>query len=86
VNLKLQGIGADGAPFEIVTHTENVSASGFRCICTVQLQAGSMVTVFAVNDQEQRVGKARVVWVESRNAAWPIAGFRFVEKPHLWVL
>jgi DNA-binding response OmpR family regulator len=86
VNLKLQGIGADGASFAIVTHTENVSASGFCCICTVQLKLGSVVTVFTVNDRDEQVGKARVVWVESSNTTWPISGFRFVEKPRLWVL
>jgi DNA-binding response OmpR family regulator len=86
VNLKLQGMDADGTTFEVVTHTENVSASGFRCICIGQLKLGSIIAVFTVNDREAYVGKARVVWVDSRNTAWPVCGFRFVEKPRLWVL
>jgi CheY-like chemotaxis protein len=86
VALKLKGTDADGATFEVVTHTENVSASGFRCICTVKLKIDSVVEVFTVYEQEQYAGKARLIWVESHNTAWVLAGFRFVDKPRLWVL
>ena len=86
VNLKLKGMDTEGASFEVVTHTENVSANGFRCICTVQLKPDSVVEVFTVNDREQYAGKARLIWTESRNLAWPVSGFRFVDKPHLWIL
>jgi DNA-binding response OmpR family regulator len=86
VTLKLRGTDPNGEPFEVLTHTDNVSANGFRCMCTVKLQADWVVGVSTVGDREEYVGQARVVWVELENMAWRVAGFRFVDKPRLWVL
>ncbi len=87
VTLKLRGTDASGAAFELLTATENVSASGFLCGCTLSLKKDAIVDVLLVNEgQQQHVGKARMVRV-----AWPgtpgqQCGFQFVEKPHDWVL
>jgi CheY-like chemotaxis protein len=86
VTLKLKGTDALGANFEVITHTDNVSANGFRCVCTAPLKVDAVVEVLKVNDADQFVGNARVMWVDSSNAPWPVAGFRFGEKPRQWVV
>jgi DNA-binding response OmpR family regulator len=86
VSLKLKGIDSAGAPFEELTYTENVSASGFRCLCTATLKEGSDVEVFTLTDGERFAEKARVMWVEPTNKSWSLVGFRFLQKPRLWVL
>lgn len=86
VSLKLKGKDSAGAPFEEVTYSENVSANGFRCLCTTKLKEGSEVEVFTLTDGEQFAEKARVMWVGPTNKSWSLAGFRFLQKPRLWVL
>jgi DNA-binding response OmpR family regulator len=86
VSLKLKGAAADGSAFEEVTHSENVSASGFRCICLTKLVLGSTVEVFTLPESQQFVGQARVMWIDPNPAPWPTAGFRFLHKPRSWVL
>jgi DNA-binding response OmpR family regulator len=86
VTLKLRGTDAGGGTFEVVTQTDNVSASGFRCVCTAPLKVDSVVAVSKVDDRDHYVGNARVIYVDSRRSVWPVSGFRFVEKPRHWVL
>ncbi len=86
VSLKLKGVDSTGAPFEEVTYSENVSANGFRCLCTSKLKQGLEVEVFTLTDGEQFAEKARVMWVDPTIKSWALAGFRFLQKPRLWVL
>jgi DNA-binding response OmpR family regulator len=86
VTLKLKGTDAHGANFEVITQTENVSSTGFRCVCTAPLKVGSIVSVSKVNNPDEFVANARVIWVDSRNAPGPVSGFRFIDKPRQWVL
>jgi hypothetical protein len=55
-------------------------------VCTAPLKVDAVVEVLKVNDADQFVGNARVMWVDSSNAPWPVAGFRFGEKPRQWVV
>jgi len=86
VTLKLKGTDANGIEFEVITQTENVSATGFRCVCTAPLKVGAVVAVSKVNNPDEFLGNARVIWIDSRSAPWPVSGFRFVDRPRHWVL
>jgi DNA-binding response OmpR family regulator len=86
VTLKLKGTDSDGAAFEEVTSSENVSANGFQCIGTAKLKEGLIVSVSTLGDGEMYAEKARVVWVESYGERWCLAGFQFLAKPQRWVL
>lgn len=86
VTLKLRGSDAAGAPFEEVTNTENVSATGFLCNCAASLITGAMVEVFLVSGRERYVGRARVVRKESSDISWQRYGFHLEEKESEWVL
>ena len=86
VALKLRGVDANGKPFELLTMTENVSASGFFCGLSVPLREGSSVEVLLETGGERIVGKARVV----RSAYDVVHGqhfaFEFTERAGGWLL
>jgi CheY-like chemotaxis protein len=86
VPLKLSGTDADGAPFAILTTTENISRSAFLCSCGVALAPDARVNVTLAGSDERFVGMARVVRTDWRETSYPRYAFRFVEKPDHWVL
>jgi DNA-binding response OmpR family regulator len=86
VVLKLTGTDRVGMEFELLTTTENVSASGFSCGCTVELEKGAIVQVYLQSEDSHYVGSARAAWSEWRTTGCPRYGFGFVEKPTRWIL
>ena len=85
--LKLRGTDTSGRKFELLTTTDDVSASGFLCGCHALLERDATVEVWLRSGGvELQVGRARMVRVEWPNTAWQRHGFRFVEKPHDWIL
>jgi DNA-binding response OmpR family regulator len=85
--LKLRGTATSGRKFELLTTTDDVSASGFLCGCHALLERDATVEVWLRSaGVELHVGRARMVRVEWPNTAWQRHGFRFVEKPHDWIL
>jgi DNA-binding response OmpR family regulator len=85
VKLQIRGTAANGEAFETLTVTENVSAHGFYCDCSVPLEKSAIVAVFLAAGGQRLSGKARVVRVE-RQGASAGCGFRFLEDPADWVL
>lgn len=85
LTLKLRGTDANGKPFEEMTATENVSAEGFLCNCTLPLVKDAVVDVFLVGATEHFVGRARIVRKEAPGAPWQRYGFQFQEKTSDWV-
>src|SRR5215472_12800928 len=65
VPLKLRGTNAAGAKFEEAATTENVSMSGFLCVCTAMLAVGALLEVYLTNPVEKYVVKARIVHSDS---------------------
>jgi DNA-binding response OmpR family regulator len=86
VILKLRGTDIDGKLFEEMSATENVSHAGFLCGCTAALKTDSIVEVYLTGGQTRYVGKARVIWSDGCNTAYPRYGFRFVDKQGGWIL
>jgi hypothetical protein len=87
VLLKLRGNDVNGNPFEESTTTDNVSANGFLCACTVTMVKDTPVDVFlSSGGAERHAGRARVVRKESTGSAFNRFGFQFVETTSDWVL
>ena len=87
VLLKLRGTDANGKPFDESTTTDNVSAGGFLCACTVPLVKGAQVEVFLTSGgAERHAGRAQVVRKESTGSAFNRFGFQFEETTSDWVL
>lgn len=86
VLLTLRGTDANGKKLEASIATDNVSAGGFLCSCTVPLLKDSIVEVFLTTPPERFVGRARVVRRESPNAPWQQYGFQFTELTNDWLL
>jgi CheY-like chemotaxis protein len=87
VLLKLRGKDVNGNPFEESTTTDNVSANGFLCACTVTMVKGTHVDVFLSSGGAQRhAGRAQVMRKESTGSAFNRFGFQFVETTSDWVL
>jgi hypothetical protein len=70
---------------EIVT-TENVSAGGFLCACTIPLLKDAVVEVYLSGQEERYAGKARVTRKEASSAPRQNYGFQFIEKTEDWLL
>jgi DNA-binding response OmpR family regulator len=86
VILRLRGKDKHGTPFELFTTTENVSANGFFCGCTAELEKDATLDVFLRHEGEHYAGTARVVRTESGDTPCPRYAFRFVEKPAEWII
>ncbi len=86
VMLKIRGKSEKGEPFEFLTVTENVSAHGFYCGCSVSFEKGVIVDVFLGPGCQQLSGKARVVHMDRPGTSAQSCGFRFVDNPVDWVL
>jgi DNA-binding response OmpR family regulator len=87
VPLKLRGNDASGKPFEETSVTENVSAGGFLCACSVSLLKGTTVEVFLTSGgQERYAGRAEVARREASGSPWQRYGFHFVKATGDWVL
>jgi len=86
VPLKLRWTGSDGKKFEEVATTENVSLSGFLCVCAADLAIDSIIEVSMTSNGNDYVGKARIVREDSKAPPLRHYGCRFVEKTGPWVL
>jgi CheY-like chemotaxis protein len=86
VPLKLRGNDVDGAKFNELATTENVSLSGFLCDSTIKLRVGAIVEVFLTGAGEELAGKATVVHCDGKGAPVYRYGCRFVEKTGPWIL
>jgi response regulator RpfG family c-di-GMP phosphodiesterase len=86
VDLVLRGTDANGKFFEQATATENVSAGGFLCHCTLDITKDAIVEVYMAGNQERFVGRARAVRKESPGAPWQSYGFQLLDKNSNWVL
>jgi DNA-binding response OmpR family regulator len=85
VKLQIRATAENGEAFEIASVTENVSAHGFYCGCSVPLTEDSTVDVFLANEG-RFCGKARVARVERAGTSVQGCGFRFLNTPVDWVL
>lgn len=86
VTLKLRGLDAAESPFELLTATDDVGVTGFRCTCTAQLKEGAIVDVHHAGARQQLIGKARLVQVEWPKTPGQRCDFQFLEKPVDWIL
>jgi DNA-binding response OmpR family regulator len=84
VLLELRGTDIDGAPFVAKVATENVSAGGFLCQCSLPLRHGEDVEVFLEGERERYAGVAHVVRHESPGTPLPWYGFRFKHVTSEW--
>ena len=86
VMLKLRGVDSTDTEFEIVTATENVSASGFLCGCSALVGLNSILEVSMAIDRTPFIGKARVTKVDWPGTVAQRCDFEFLEKPLEWIL
>ncbi len=86
VILRLRGKDKAGTKFDLLTTTEDVSATGFLCRCAAALGKGATVEVSLMNGGEHPVGRAQAVRGEWESRLIPHYGFRFTEPPSLWIL
>jgi len=86
VPLKLRGTDSHGKKLEEAATTDNVSLSGFLCVCAAELAINSIVEVYMTSYGEDYVGKARIVHTDSKSAPLRHYGCRFIEKSGPWVL
>jgi CheY-like chemotaxis protein len=86
VMLKLRGVDSTDTEFEIVTATENVSASGFLCGCSALVGLNSILEVSMAIDRMPFIGKARVTKVDWPGTVAQRCDFEFLEKPLEWIL
>jgi CheY-like chemotaxis protein len=86
VMLRLRGVDSTDTDFELVTATENVSASGFLCGCSALVGLNSIVEVFLATDGAPLTGKARVTQVDWPGTVAQRCDFEFLEKPIDWIL
>jgi hypothetical protein len=86
VGLKLLGSDPSGKQFEELAETENVSASGFTCICLRPLVKGARFDVYRTGSTDLYVGQARVVRKASPGDPRQRYGFRLQGTIANWVL
>jgi hypothetical protein len=86
IPLLLRYTNSSGNKVDEPTTSEDVSVSGFLCVCKAELSPGSIVEVFLTNPRQQYVGSARNVHSDSKTAPLCHYGFRFIEKTGAWVL
>jgi len=86
VSLKLRGINEHGQEIDEAATTENVSMSGFLCVCAAHFPINSNLAVYLTTPDEKYVGKARIVHSDSEGAKLRRFGCAFTEKTGPWVL
>jgi len=86
VSLKLRGTNDQGSQVEEPASTENVSMSGFMCVCAASFAVNSNLAVYLSNPDEQYVGRARIVHSDSHGPKLRRYGCVFAEKAGPWVL
>jgi CheY-like chemotaxis protein len=86
VPLKLRYTDRHGNKLDHETATEDVSLSGFLCICSAEMSVHSIVEVFLTTNGPLYVGKAKIVHSDTKAAPLHHYGFRFIEKTGPWVL
>lgn len=86
VPLKLRGVNDLGVQIEELATTENVSMSGFLCVCSAVFAVNSNLAVFLTGSDDKHVGKARVVHSDSQGPKLRRYGCVFTEKTGPWVL
>ena len=84
--LRLVGEDANGQHFEEVTTTEDVSVSGFLCVCATTLTKDAEVDVYFGQQGGQLVGRARLTRRDSTGVPRQKYGFCFTEKKGEWIL
>lgn len=86
VSLRLRGTNDQGNQVEEPASTENVSMSGFMCVCAASFAVNSSLAIYLSNPDEQYVGKARIVHSDSHGPKLRRYGCVFTEKAGPWVL
>jgi hypothetical protein len=87
VMIKLRGTDRFGKAFHELTVTDDVSAGGFRCCCTMPLDTKAVVEVYSTGGGKmRRVGCAQVAHVRWPGTAAQQYGFQFLQKPTEWVV
>jgi hypothetical protein len=87
VMIKLRGTDRYGKAFQELTVTDDVSASGFRCCCTMPLETKAVVEVYATGGGKmRRVGSAQVAHLRWPGTAAQQYGFQFLQKPSEWLV
>jgi CheY-like chemotaxis protein len=86
VPLKLRSTDSHGSTIDCESTTENVSLSGFLCACTVELAVDSIVEVYLTSCRTEYVGKAKIVYSDTKAAPLWHYGCRFTERTGSWVL
>ena len=86
VSLKLRGTNDQGNQVEEPASTENVSMSGFMCVCAASFAVDSSLAIYLTNPDEQYVGKARIVHSDAHGPKLRRYGCVFTEKAGPWVL
>ena len=86
VSLKLRGLNDHGQQIDEPATTENVSMSGFLCVCAAHFAINSNLAVYLTTPDEKYVGKARIVHSDSEGAKFRRYGCAFTEKTGPWVL
>lgn len=87
VILKLRGIAEGGKEFELLTSTEDVSAGGFLCRCSVAIEQDAIVQVSLMSSAgERHVGSAQLVHIRWPGLPWQACGFKFIDKNSRWIL
>ena len=77
--LTLRGKRLDGTDFEVRAATENVSKTGFLCVCSSTLEDVTGVEVSLTGDHEHPLGDARLVRIAESDGLnpGPRYGFQF---------
>jgi CheY-like chemotaxis protein len=86
VPLKLRGKDEQGNSFEEVATTENVSLSGFLCICAREIRIHSVLDVYMESGRDEHVGAAKIMHSDAQASPLHRYGCRFTEKKGPWVL
>jgi len=86
VALKLMGLNDRGEHSEEPATTENVSLSGFLCVCAAPFAVNSVLSVYLTSPDEKYAGKVRVVHTDSQGGKLHRYGCVFTEKAGPWVL
>jgi|ERR1700686_5267115 DNA-binding response OmpR family regulator len=85
--VKLKGMDAAGRLFEQLTTTDNISAGGFLCSLSLDVQEGTVLQVFlSVAGRDRYVGRVRTIRREAPNTPWQRYGCQFTERSAEWIL